>query len=149
MKINVKIDKSLNQPEITISAQTEREAERIREIVFEANKIRQKKIEAMDGKDKIQVDAREIIFFESADGKTWVHTNDEIFAKNARLYELEKSLPHDFVRISKSAIVNVSHIFSIKKNLAGPSEIRFRNSRKRVNLSRSFYKILISKMSKS
>lgn len=43
MKINVKIDKSLNQPEITISAQTEREAERIREIVLEANKIRQKK----------------------------------------------------------------------------------------------------------
>ena len=63
MKINVKIDKSLNQPEITISAQTEREAERIREIVLEANKIRQKKIEAMDGKDKIYVDAREIIFF--------------------------------------------------------------------------------------
>lgn len=67
MKINVKIDKSLNQPEITISAQTEREAERIREIVLEANKIRQKKIEVMDGKDKIYVDAREIIFFESAD----------------------------------------------------------------------------------
>lgn len=63
MKINVKIDKSLNQPEITISDQTEREAERIREIVLEANKIRQKKIEAMDGKDKIYVDAREIIFF--------------------------------------------------------------------------------------
>ena len=58
MKINVKIDKSLNQPEITISDQTEREAERIREIVLEANKIRQKKIEAMDGKDKIYVDAR-------------------------------------------------------------------------------------------
>lgn len=67
MKINAKIDKSLNQPEITISAQTEREAERIREIVLEANKIRQKKIEVMNGKDKIYVDAREIIFFESAD----------------------------------------------------------------------------------
>ena len=65
MKINVKIDKSLNQPEITISAQTEREAERIRKIVLEANKIRQKKIEAMDGKDKIYVDAREIFFLKA------------------------------------------------------------------------------------
>ena len=46
MKINVKIDKSLNQPEITISAQTEREAERIRKIVLEANKIRQIVLEA-------------------------------------------------------------------------------------------------------
>ena len=44
-----------------------------------------------------------------------VHTRDDIYQTRYKLYELEELLPGQFMRVSKSAILNTSHVYSITK----------------------------------
>ena len=83
-----------------------------------------------------------ILFFESSDGKVFAHTANGIYKAQYKLFELELMLPPSFVRISKSAIVNISHIESIKRELVGNGELTFRDSDKRIYFSRNYYKLL-------
>lgn len=63
-----------------------------------------------------------------------------------QLYELEELLPGSFMRISKSAIVNTSHIYSISRNLTASSVVAFADTHKQVYVSRYYYKPLINKL---
>ena len=62
------------------------------------------------------------------------------------LYELEELLPGQFMRVSKSAILNTSHVYSITKNLSSSSVVQFRNTHKQVYVSRMYYKPLKCKL---
>jgi DNA-binding LytR/AlgR family response regulator len=59
-----------------------------------------------------------------------------------KLYELEQALPRSFLRVSKSAILNTAKIYSIAKNLAGPSVVGFRGSHKQISVSRRYFPLL-------
>ena len=63
-----------------------------------------------------------------------------------KLYELEELLPRFFMRVSKSAILNTNHIYSINRNLTASSVVAFLNTHKQVYVSRYYYKPLISKL---
>ena len=54
----------------------------------------------------------------------------------------EHNLPRKFVRVSKSAIVNVKHIYSVERNITSASLISFAGTHKQLYASRSFYKLL-------
>lgn len=56
-----------------------------------------------------------ILFFETESNFLSAHTADDVFQVKAKLFELENTLPQKFVRVSKSAIVNVKHIYSVEK----------------------------------
>jgi len=58
------------------------------------------------------------------------------------LYELEEMLPNNFVRVSKSTILNVNQIYSINRNLTSSSLVQFYKSYKQVYVSRNYNKIL-------
>lgn len=51
-------------------------------------------------------------------------------------HELEEMLPGVFMRVSKSAILNVDRIFSIERKLSSASVVQFQNSYKQVYASR-------------
>ena len=87
-----------------------------------------------------------ILFFETEGNNIYAHTIDELFAIKYKLYELEKLLPYNFVRISKSTIVNINHIYSVDKNITSSSTIHFYKSHKQVFASRMYYKILKEKL---
>ena len=56
-----------------------------------------------------------ILYIESVDRKCFVYTDKETYESDSRLYELEERLEeYLFVRISKSSIVNLKNIESIK-----------------------------------
>lgn len=59
-----------------------------------------------------------------------------------KLFELEEILPRKFVRVSKSAIVNVKHIYSVERNITSASLICFAGTHKQLYASRSYYKLL-------
>lgn len=88
----------------------------------------------------------DILFFESLDGKVAAHTVDKMYYTTYKLYELERILPPAFGRASKSCIINTAAIYSIRKNLAGASEVSFRQSVKKVYVSRSYYKSLMERI---
>ena len=88
------------------------------------------------GETQYFIPIKEIIFCESFEGKTVCHTKDKI-------------LSPVFCRASKSTIINCRKVYSVKKNLAGPSEIAFRSTPKRAFLSRSYYKMFMERMNET
>ncbi len=83
-----------------------------------------------------------ILFFETVDGKVCAHTRDAMYSSQHKLFELENMLPSSFVRISKSAIANVTQISSLSRELVGNGEVRFYKTEKKTYFSRAYYKIL-------
>ncbi len=104
------------------------------------------KLVLTSGDSEYFVPRNDIMFFESSDGRTAAHTADKMLYTEYKLYELEKILSSEFVRISKSCIVNCTKVASVDKNLAGASEIFFNDSHKKVWCSRMYYKIFREKM---
>ncbi len=88
------------------------------------------------------VNKSDILYFESTDGKVYAHTRDRIYTAPHKLFELESMMPACFVRISKSAIANVSKVASLRRELVGNGELTFRDCEKSVWFSRAYYKLL-------
>ncbi len=101
-----------------------------------------REITLYSGGTEFYIPISEILFFETAEGKVYAHTNDRTFTALYKLFELENILPSSFVRISKSAIANVRAINSITRELVGNGIITFSGCAKRTYFSRSYYKIL-------
>ena len=89
---------------------------------------------------------KEILFCESFEGHTICHTKDKVLNSAYKLYELEKILSPMFCRASKSTLINCREVYSIRKNLAGASEVSFRSTPKKAYLSRSYYKMFMEKI---
>ena len=80
-----------------------------------------------------------ILFFETSERKVIAHTAQETYTVPLKLYELERNLPTNFIRGSKSALVNVDQIFSVDHSLRG-NLVKFRNSYKQLYISRGYCK---------
>ena len=97
-------------------------------------------ITVRDGERERFLPPREILYAETAEGRVYVHTAHKVFSVSLRLYELEELLPRYFVRAGKSVIVNAMHITSLWHTPTGLGEAEFRNSDKKVYISRQYYK---------
>ena len=61
--------------------------------------------------DTCLVNIRDILYFEAVDDRTFLYTKDTVMETAHRLYELEQILSEqDFIRISKSQIMNLNHV---------------------------------------
>jgi DNA-binding LytR/AlgR family response regulator len=146
MKILFVKDENQSNEEITITYGEESDVVRkLRFLAVELNKENSKLEMYMDN-STYYIDVSSIMFFETDDCKIVAHTKDDMFYVDYKLYELEELLPSVFVRIAKSSIVNVRHIYSIEKNLSSSSCIEFADSHKTVYVSRRYYKILKNKI---
>lgn len=88
------------------------------------------------------VSKKDILFFETYDGRIAAHTRENMFCYSGTLQSVEKLLPHSFVRASKSCIVNAAEICALSKNFTGLGEVLFRRSEKKAFVSRGYYKEL-------
>lgn len=88
----------------------------------------------------------DILYFETESGKVKAHTAEKIFTANYKLFELEAIMPHSFIRVSKSCILNAAKVEAINRNLTGASQVFFKGCDKRVYVSRSYFKLLKEKI---
>jgi len=73
----------------------------------------------LDGK-QYEISITDIFYIESVDNKTFVYTQKNVYETKMRLYEVEEILlSKSFVRVSKSIIVNLMKIVSLKPALNG------------------------------
>ncbi len=87
----------------------------------------------------------DIFYFESVDEKTFVCCEREVYQCGYRLYELEERLEGtDFVRISKSVILNTAKLKSIRPQLNGRFEAVMENGEKQI-INRHYVEALRSK----
>lgn len=98
------------------------------------------------GDTEYYLSKRDILFFETYDGKITVHTDAKMYYTKYKLFELEAVMPPSFVRVSKSCILNAAKVSSLSHNLTGASRATFYGTDKIVYVSRSYYKYLKEKI---
>lgn len=64
------------------------------------------------------VKVQEVLYFEAVENKTFLYTENEVMEVKQRLYELELLLSEkDFMRSSKSQIININKVKSLQPEL--------------------------------
>lgn len=146
MKVKIEIDEGLQEEEVVI---------RCRKMDENIIRIQSAVMEGTQGKMHIVLKSKEteyymplqdILFFETENKIIFAHTRENMFETDYKLYELEELLPGSFMRISKSSIVNLYHIYSITRNLTASSVVEFVNSHKQMYVSRNYYKPLVERL---
>lgn len=146
MKIKIEIDDKLNEDEITIRCrELNDQIEQLQRAVREIGSSSQKYV-FQKGESQYYLSLHEILFFEADDHRIYAHTKNEVYETRYKLYELEKLLPSYFLRVSKSTVLNMREVLSIRKNITSASMVEFRGSDKKTYVSRSYYKLLEMRM---
>lgn len=79
-----------------------------------AVKAGRNRITAFYENEIVQLDSKDVYYFESVDNKVYACCEKKVFEIKQKLYELEEIYKQtDFVRISKSMIVNISKVSKI------------------------------------
>ena len=145
-KIQIKIDPNIAEYEIQILAKNMgSEMLKIKELIESAIRL-DSRIHLTNESRDFYLPAEEILFFESAEGKTFAHNSEHIYETRLKLYELMNVLPISFVRAGKSVIVGTKSVLSIERSLTGPSLVQFSGSKKQIYVSRSYYKGFVEKL---
>lgn len=146
MKIQIEIDENIIEDEILIRCHSISDTiSKIQKAINDISSSAQKFV-FYKGNTEYYLPLDEILFFETESGQINAHTKTDIYQTKYKLYELEDILPGFFTRISKSAILNINHVYSINRNLTSSSIVEFADTHKQVFVSRYYYKPLISKL---
>lgn len=145
MKVHIELDSQATEPEIVIKT-----SEITDEIIQLQNYLLKKSFEIVFYKNQQEFyfDSNHIIFFEAYDNKVYAHTKDQVYEVKYKLYELEEYLPVQFMRVSKSTILNTKHIYSLSKGFSSTAEVEFSKTHKKVHVSRQYYKLLKDKLNR-
>ena len=144
MKVNLFVSKDLEEPyaEIYTDALTdniqkamillENETEEDEEGIGDNSILAVKK-----GSDIVLLDFEDIFMIRVEEKQTKVYTDDKDYLVKKPLYQIEENLDSNFVRVSKSTIVNLRKIKRVAPSLRGMMFIELKNGLKD-NISRKY-----------
>ena len=105
------------------------------------------KLQAKCDDEMCFVNTADVLFFESVDNRMFLYTESNVMEIKHRLYELEQILSgKDFIRISKSQIVNINKISTLKPEINRTILATMCNGEK-LYISRSYVKAFRSLLS--
>ncbi len=137
-KVRFEIDKSCEEEIIIRCKEINDDVLKLQSLINGIGKSREMELH-LNGNDYfIAID--EILFFETDGNKTAAHTADKMYYTDMKLYELEERLPRSFMRVSKSCVVNLKAVASLKREITGICEASFPKTSKKIFISRSYYK---------
>lgn len=146
MKVKIEFDESLTENEILIRcASMDEEVQKLQRAISDIV-LGSRKFVCYQDETEYYIPLDDILFFETESGRIRAHTRTQVYLTKLKLYELEELLPGSFMRVSKSAILNINHIYSITKNLTASSVVEFTDTHKQVYVSRYYYKPLKFKL---
>ncbi len=146
MKVTIEVDEALSEESVVIKCK--KLDERILRIQQALMEQASKDLTILLHKNEKEyyMPLEELLFFETENKEIRAHTKSDIYETQYKLYELEELLPGYFMRISKSTIVNINHIYSITKNITASSSVEFKDCHKQVYVSRNYYKVLVERL---
>ena len=115
MKITLRQDPSYSETEVIINcSQADEDILRLVAML----RVYQKKLVGILDEERYLLDAKDILYIDTADKKTFLYTERTVYQSALRLYELEDALRElDFFRAGRSAILNFRHVRSVRPEL--------------------------------
>lgn len=96
------------------------------------------RITAYSNRDILKLVPKEIYYFEAVDNKVFAYCENQVYEVKFKLYELQQFLgDFDFIRVSKSVIVNLYKIRSVSPMFNGKFEAKLKNGEK-IIISRQY-----------
>ena len=125
MKITINIDEKIQETEIKISCnQLTYEVENL---IATLRMLNQQMLVSKENENFL-LDVNEISYIEAVDRKTFVYTEDDIYESKLKLYEMEEKLCQSgFIRTSKSCLVRLKYIKSIKNDVERKLRLTMKN----------------------
>ncbi len=115
MKISINIQPGTPDTEIQISCK--RLTPEIEQILATLRILNQQLMVIKDEETHI-LDVTKIIYIEAVERKTFVYTEEDCYESRLKLYEMEERLmEYGFFRISKSCLVHLRYIKSLKNDI--------------------------------
>lgn len=125
MKITINIVPEHDEPEIVVSCR--HLTPEIERIIASLRMLENQLTVRSDGAIHI-LDPFDALYMESVDRRTFVYTKDQVYETDLKLYELEEKLTDwYFFRISKSCVVNLKKIRTLKTDLERRIRITMEN----------------------
>lgn len=100
----------------------------------------EKKLVLKGNEGLIFIDFADIFFIEKISKKAFVHNKNGIFEANCSVQDLEKHLPHQFLRVHKSFIINLDNISQIKDTGNQSYEVSFPGYKQIALISRNKFR---------
>ncbi|MCL1807526.1 MAG: LytTR family transcriptional regulator [Oscillospiraceae bacterium] len=144
MKININIDGRFKETEITVSCDAmSGELEKM----IASLRALDLKLTGQKNNQTYILDAAQVLYIDTADKKTFLYTETDVYESSLRLYELEERLSSiDFFRAGKSSIINFNKIKSLRSDIDGRLILRMDNDEKLI-VSRQYASYVKDKLS--
>lgn len=111
-----------------------------------AIKAGSEKLTVTRGNDIVQVAPKDVFYFEAVDNKVFLYLEKEVYETKLKLYELEERfVGTDFLRVSKSVIMNLAKVKTLSPAFNGRFEATMKNGEK-VIVSRQYVPVLKDKL---
>ena len=125
MKITIDIDETIRETEIKIGCnQLTAEIENI----IATLRILNQQMVVVKEDETFLLDVNKISYIETLERKTFVYTEEAVYESKLKLYEMEERLMHSgFFRVSKSCLVHLRFIKSLKNDVARKLRLTMEN----------------------
>lgn len=128
MKLNIFKRADFTEPEVTLKYSEE--TPQIENLI-DTLRIFCQSIQAEKNGSNHTITLDEIFYIESVDEKSYIYTKDDVFDCKHKLYTLEKMFADtSFIRVSKSCILNIAKLKSVRPFINGKFEATLRNEEK-------------------
>lgn len=125
MKVNIRQIENKTEEQVIIECvAVNHEVERIKAFVLAAGTL----LTGVLDERSYQVELSDVYYFEAVDERVFAYTKDNAYELKIRLYELEQVyVEHHFVRTSKSFLINLMKLQSIRPALNGRFTAEMKN----------------------
>lgn len=111
-----------------------------------ALKSRRDKLPCIEEGSIVMVEPRSVYYFEAVDDRVFAYCESKVYEIRRKLYELEQQFENtDFLRVSKSVIINLSKIKRLTPGFSGRFEALLDNGERAV-ISRQYVPALKKKL---
>lgn len=134
MKITIETPKPNEEDEIIVRCK--KVDENLMKVLYQLKD--ENRVTAYMERDIVKLFPKDIYYFECVDNKVFACCEKQVFDVRLKLYEIEQTLSdNDFIRISKSVVVNLNRIMSVAPMFNGRFEARLQNGEK-IIISRQY-----------
>ena len=139
MKIHLSINSALQETEIRIHAKEYNE--QIEKLMKQLQATQSTMIDGYLQQEIHMLKINDIYSIYAEGAKIFLQTEEQEFESKRKLYELETQFAQDFVRVSKSTLVNINKITSIQMGKIGSTQLLLDNDVS-IHVSRKYLKEL-------